>query len=86
MQPTSKFGEVFQYNNLMATAAGYIGGHAAYPNLDLGTAYDRAMQTMVFDPENQRLYLTFGKIPSSTGELHELDLGPLFKGEAKKSD
>jgi CubicO group peptidase (beta-lactamase class C family) len=48
--PTSKFGEVFQYNNLMATAAGYIAGHTVYPNMELGAAYDRAMQTMVFAP------------------------------------
>ncbi len=48
--PTSKFGEVFQYNNLMATAAGFIAGHVAYPNMELGAAYDRAMQSMVFDP------------------------------------
>src|SRR5262249_33853297 len=26
MQPTSRFGEVFQYSNLMAAAAGFIGG------------------------------------------------------------
>ena len=52
--PTSKFGEVFQYNNLMATAAGFIGGHVAYPNMELGAAYDRAMQTMVFDPLGMR--------------------------------
>lgn len=50
MQPTSKFGEVFQYSNLMATAAGYIGAHIVYPNMELGAAYDKAMQTMVFDP------------------------------------
>lgn len=50
MQPTSKFGEVFQYSNLMAAAAGYVGGHLAYPDLDLGGAYDKAMQTMIFDP------------------------------------
>ena len=50
MQPTSKFGEVFQYSNLMASAAGYIGGHIVYPDLELGAAYDRAMQEMVFDP------------------------------------
>jgi len=50
MQPTSKFGEVFQYSNLMAAAAGYISGHIAYPNLGLGAAYDKAMQTMIFDP------------------------------------
>lgn len=50
MQPTSKFGEVFQYSNLMAAAAGYIGGHIVYPNKELGAAYDEAMQKMVFDP------------------------------------
>lgn len=49
-EPTSKFGEVFQYNNLMAAAAGYVGGHLAYPDMELGAAYDRAMQTLVFDP------------------------------------
>lgn len=50
MQPTSKFGEVFQYSNLMAAAAGYIGGHLVYPDKELGAAYDLAMQKMVFDP------------------------------------
>src|SRR5207302_2083408 len=50
MQPTSKFGEVFQYSNLMAAAAGYIGGHVVYPNRKLGAAYDEAMQQKIFDP------------------------------------
>jgi CubicO group peptidase (beta-lactamase class C family) len=50
MQPTSKFGEVFQYSNLMAAAAGYIGAHVVYPNLELGAAYDLAMQKKIFDP------------------------------------
>jgi CubicO group peptidase (beta-lactamase class C family) len=50
MQPTSKFGEVFQYSNLMAAAAGYIGAHLEYPNRDLGAAYDEAMQKKIFDP------------------------------------
>ncbi len=50
MQPTSKFGEVFQYSNLMAAAAGYIGGHIVYPDRELGAAYDAAMQKMIFDP------------------------------------
>ena len=49
-QPTSGFGEVFQYNNLMATAAGYIGGHLIYPNMELGAAYDRAMTDRIFGP------------------------------------
>lgn len=50
MQPTSKFGEVFQYSNLMAAAAGYIGAHIVYPDKELGAAYDAAMQEMIFDP------------------------------------
>jgi CubicO group peptidase (beta-lactamase class C family) len=50
MQPTSKFGEVFQYSNLMAAAAGYIGAHLVYPNKELGAAYDEAMQKKIFDP------------------------------------
>jgi CubicO group peptidase (beta-lactamase class C family) len=50
MQPTSKFGEAFQYSNLMAAAAGYIGAHLVYPERELGAAYDAAMQKMIFDP------------------------------------
>lgn len=50
MQPTSKFGELFQYSNPLAAAAGFIGGHVAFPKLELGKAYDQAMQTRVFDP------------------------------------
>jgi CubicO group peptidase (beta-lactamase class C family) len=50
MQPTSKFGEVFQYSNLMAAAAGFIGAHTLYPDMELGAAYDKAMQKKVFDP------------------------------------
>jgi CubicO group peptidase (beta-lactamase class C family) len=50
MQPTSKFGELFQYSNPMASAAGYTAGHVLYPDLELGAAYDKAMQAQVFDP------------------------------------
>jgi hypothetical protein len=34
-QPTSGFGEVFQYNNLMASAAGYLAAHILYPSMEL---------------------------------------------------
>jgi len=50
MQPTSRFGEAFQYSNPMAGAAGFIGGHVAYPALELGRAYDEVMRTQVFGP------------------------------------
>jgi CubicO group peptidase (beta-lactamase class C family) len=50
MQPTSKFGELFQYSNPLAAAAGFIGGHVAYPKLELGVAFDQAMQAQVFTP------------------------------------
>lgn len=50
MQPTSKFGEAFQYSNPMAAAAGFVAGHVLYPKMELGAAYDRAMQRQVFGP------------------------------------
>lgn len=49
-QPTSKFGELFQYNNLMASASGYLAGSLSYPKMEIGAAYDRAMQVKIFDP------------------------------------
>lgn len=49
-QPTSKFGELFQYNNLMASAAGYLGGALLYPRMELGAAFDRAMNEKIFRP------------------------------------
>jgi len=53
-QPTSKFGELFQYNNLMASAAGYLGGSLAYPDLELGAAFDKAMENRIFGPLGMR--------------------------------
>jgi CubicO group peptidase (beta-lactamase class C family) len=50
MQPTSAFGEVFQYSNLMAAAAGYVGASLVAPGVELGRAYDEAMRDKVFGP------------------------------------
>ena len=50
MQPTSKFGEMFQYSNPLAAAAGYVAAHVLFPRQELGAAYDRAMAAEVFGP------------------------------------
>jgi CubicO group peptidase (beta-lactamase class C family) len=50
MQPTSGFGEVFQYSNIMASGAGYVGGYLYNPKLELGAAYDEAMRKKIFEP------------------------------------
>ncbi len=50
MQPTSDFGDLFQYSNMLAGAGGFTGGYMMYPDLELGAAYDKAMKTAVFDP------------------------------------
>jgi CubicO group peptidase (beta-lactamase class C family) len=50
IKPTSKFGEMFQYSNLLAAAGGFVGGHVAFPALGLGAAYDEAMRTRVWEP------------------------------------
>lgn len=77
MQPTSGFGELFQYSNPMAAAAGYIGGQVAYPGSELGEGYDRAMQTLVFDPLGMR-NTTFDYAKAQTGDYaapHAFDIG-----------
>jgi len=50
MQPTSGFGEVFQYSNIMASGAGYVAGYLYNPRLELGAAYDEAMRKEIFEP------------------------------------
>jgi CubicO group peptidase (beta-lactamase class C family) len=50
MQPTSRFGEVFQYSNPMAAAAGYTGAFVVDPRQELGAGYDVAMRAKVFGP------------------------------------
>lgn len=50
MQPTSRFGEIYQYSNLMAAAAGYVGASVIAPGKELGAAYDEAMRAKVFGP------------------------------------
>ncbi len=50
MQPTSGFGQLFQYSNLMAAAAGFVGGKLVEPKMELGAAYDEAMRRKVFAP------------------------------------
>jgi CubicO group peptidase (beta-lactamase class C family) len=54
MQPTSGFGALFQYSNPLAAAGGFVGGHVAYPESELGNAYDIAMQSRVFAPLGMR--------------------------------
>jgi predicted choloylglycine hydrolase len=39
------------------------------------------LQTMVFEPATRRLHLAFGQIPASQGELHCVELAPLFQGK-----
>ena len=50
MKPTSKFGEVFQYSNLMVGAGGFIAAAALKPGKEVGAAYDEAMQELLFGP------------------------------------
>ncbi len=54
MKPTSGFGEVFQYSNLMVAAAGYLGASIDNPKAELGAGYDQAMQRRVFGPLGMR--------------------------------
>ncbi len=50
MRPTGTFGATYSYSNPIAAAGGFVGGHVAYPDLELGAAYDKAMDSRVFGP------------------------------------
>lgn len=50
MKPTTEFGELFQYSNPLAAAAGYIGARLVKPGEELGRAYDEAMREKIFRP------------------------------------
>jgi CubicO group peptidase (beta-lactamase class C family) len=50
VQPTTKFGETFQYSNLLAAAAGYVAAYVAAPKTELGKGYDAAMKARIFAP------------------------------------
>ncbi|MFO1076787.1 MAG: serine hydrolase [Planctomycetota bacterium] len=53
-RPTSEIGTRFEYSNLTVAVAGFAAAHVAYPELELGEAYDRAMQSRVFTPLGMR--------------------------------
>ena len=42
------------YPNFMASAEGYVGAHLYNPKLELGKAYDEAMQKLIFAPLGMR--------------------------------
>lgn len=54
MRPTSPLGKIYSYSNPISASAGLVGGHVAYPDLEWGAAYDRAMATRVFEPLGMR--------------------------------
>ncbi|MFK5948603.1 MAG: serine hydrolase domain-containing protein, partial [Methylococcales bacterium] len=48
--PTTEFGELYQYSNTLAAAAGYVAAYSLYPHMELGLGYNKAMQKYVFTP------------------------------------
>ena len=50
MQPTSRFGDTYQYSNVLAGAAGYVAASVVKPGQEFGAAYDEAMRSRVFGP------------------------------------
>ncbi len=76
MQPTSKFGEMFQYSNPLAAAGGWVGARVAVPKRELGAAYDEAMRTMVFAPlgMNKTTFDFKRALASDHAAAHALDI------------
>jgi CubicO group peptidase (beta-lactamase class C family) len=76
LQPTSGFGEGFEYSNLMQAAAGYVAGSVAEPGKELGTAYDGAMERMVLRPLGmKRSTFDFAKaMQGNYARPHDVDI------------
>jgi CubicO group peptidase (beta-lactamase class C family) len=83
MQPTSRFGEMFQYSNPLAGAAGFVGGHVLYPGLELGAAYDSAMRSRVFGPLGMRA-TTFDYAAAQRGD-HAMPHSPDVAGRPARA-
>jgi CubicO group peptidase (beta-lactamase class C family) len=50
MEPTTGFGETFQYSNYLVAAGGYAAARAFLPDASLADSYERAMRELVFEP------------------------------------
>lgn len=76
MQPTSRFGEAYQYSNPMAAAAGYVGASVVSPGRELGAAYDEAMRSKVFGPLGMtNTTFDFAKaLAGNAASPHDLDV------------
>jgi CubicO group peptidase (beta-lactamase class C family) len=76
MQPTSGFGDLYQYSNLLAASGGYLGAYVQQPDRELGAAYDAAMQALVFDPLGMsRTTFDYGKaLAGDHAAPHALDI------------
>ncbi len=83
MKPTSKFGEVFQYSNLMVGAGGYVAAAVLKPGKEVGAAYDEAMQELLFGPLGMK-NTTFDYAKALRGN-HAMPHGDAFDGSTRRA-
>jgi CubicO group peptidase (beta-lactamase class C family) len=84
MKPTSQFGEVFQYSNLMVGAGGYIAAAALLPGKEVGAAYDEAMQERLFKPLGMK-HTTFD-YAKALHSNHATPHGDAYDGSTRVAD
>jgi len=83
MKPTSRFGEVFQYSNLMVGAGGYVAAAARKPGKEIGAAYDEAMQELLFGPLGMKS-TTFDFAKALRGN-HAMPHGDALDGSTRRA-
>lgn len=76
IRPTSGFGTIFQYSNLMVAAGGYVAGHVLYPDMEPATAYDRAMREKILRPlgMDDTIFSTDAALLRAPAMPHGMDL------------
>lgn len=79
MKPTTGFGETFQYSNPMVSTGGYVAALSAEGKGAMGAAYDRVMQSRIFDPLGMKA-TTFDPKVATRGE-HAVPHGRTLRAE-----
>ena len=63
MAPTTKPGETFQYSNSLVAVGGYAAARAYRPDINLQSAYKKAIEDLVFKPLKMQKSLVINNVP-----------------------
>jgi CubicO group peptidase (beta-lactamase class C family) len=75
MQPTTGFGETFQYSNYLVAVGGYAAARSFRRQSSLKDAYEQAMQELVFEPLGMKMTTLDEGGGEGSASPHSIDFG-----------